>query len=347
MDWNRYRNFLLSSIYGSQLKNGGKEINCKCRECSDSANPKSMHMYISIPSDNGGEPSLYNCFKCGASGIVTHNKLIEWGIFDIEIADELVKYNKGISLLKKNTKYFSQYKYHIRNTYTNEDAKSEQKRQYINSRIGVDLNFAQLRDLKICVNLLDILKDNNITELTRDSNIIDDLDREFIGFISVDNAFMNMRRTCEKGKVHRNIDTRYVNYKIFDSKFDTEQRFYTVPTIVDMNKPERIKLHIAEGPFDVLSVYLNLRHREEGIYTSITGNNPIVPITYFLNICMTPWIEIHYYADNDKFGSIDRIRYLMGLLPDKFPIYYHMNNTPGEKDFGVPLDRIDEKIIMI
>ena len=53
------------------------------------------------------------------------------------------------------------------------------------------------------------------------------------------------------------------------------------------------------------------------------------------------------FRSNDKFGSIDRIRYLMGLLPDKFPIYYHMNNTPGEKDFGVPLNKIHERVNMI
>lgn len=343
MDWDRYKNFLLSSIYGSKPKNGGKEINCKCRECPDSADPRTMHMYISIPS-NDDDPSLYNCFKCGASGIVTHNKLIEWGIFDAEIADELIKHNKKISHLSKNTKYFNRYRYHIRNTYTNEDSKSELKRRYIVERIGVDLSFAQLRDLKISVNLLDLLKDNNIMNLTRDNNIVNDLDREFIGFISIDNAYLNMRRTCEAGIVHGNIDKRYVNYKIFGNKFGTEERFYTIPTRIDLNKPKRLKIHIAEGPFDILSIYLNLRHGEEGIYTSISGNNPISTILYFLSVCMTPWIEIHYYADNDKFGSIDRIRYLMNLLPDKFPIWYHRNAMSGEKDFGVPINRISEEM---
>lgn len=342
MDWDLYRTFLLNNIPGAEKKSGGKEVNCRCRECPDSNDTRSKHMYISIPQDQS-TPSEFYCHKCGCRGIVTHSKLIEWGIFDRDIGDMLIKYNKEISHNPINKKYFNHYTYQIRHTQTTQDSKSEEKRQYIVQRIGHDLSFDDLQRLKICVNLLDVLRENDIRKFTRDNNIINDLDREFIGFLSVDNAFLNMRRTCKEGLVYSSIDNRYINYRIFD-KQDTAERFYTIPTTINLNRPERLKIHIAEGPFDILSIYLNLRHGEDGIYTSIAGNNPIAVANYFLSICMTPWIEIHYYADNDKFGNVKRIRWLMSQLPDKFPLYIHRNIMSGQKDFGVSLCDIKEDI---
>lgn len=345
MDWDRYRNFLISNIQGARPVKGGQEINCRCRNCPDSSDPRSAHMYISVPTNNT-DPSYYNCFKCGYSGIVTHKSLIAWGIFDPEIADDITKHNASISKLPRNNKYFNSYTYHIRNTYTTMDRKSELKRRYIVERLGVDLNFADLKALKICVNLLDLLKENNIRNFSRDTSIINDLDREFIGFISMDNAYLNMRRTCSEGRVYKSIDKRYVNYKLFN-KFNTEERFYTIPTKVDLNKPDRLKVNIAEGPFDILSVYLNLRNKEEGIYTAIGGNNPVSVLLYFLSVLKLPYIELHYYVDNDKFGKTERIRYLMNLLPDKFPVYIHRNVYENEKDFGVPVNRIKESVMRL
>ena len=77
-----------------------------------------------------------------------------------------------------------------------------------------------------------------------------------------------MRRTCPEGVVYKSIDKRYINYKLY-IKDDTNQRFYTIPTKVNLNIPNRIKFNISEGPFDILSVYLNLRNKEPGIYLKV------------------------------------------------------------------------------
>ena len=176
---------------------------------------------------------------------------------------------------------------------------------------------------------------------------MNDLDREFIGFLSIDNAFLNMRRTCDEGIVYKSIDKRYINYDIFGKK-DTNQRFYTVPTLVNINTPNRIKLHISEGPFDILSIYLNVRHKEEGIYTCVAGNNYISIIMYFLIELRLPNVEIHIYPDNDRYGSVDRIRNIMYKIPDPtIPFYIHTNTKEGEKDFGVPSNRIFESIMCL
>ena len=312
-------------------------------ECPDSRNPSSAHFYISIPK-NEEEPSLYYCHKCGCSGMVTHNTLINWGIYDKQIALELGEYNNKISKNPKSKKYFNHQTYLLSHSYTTLDDKSEEKRQYIVDRLGYNLSYQDLNQLKICLNLKDLLNENKIFKLSRNENIVNELDREFIGFISIDNAFINLRRTCPEGRVYKEIDRRYVNYKLFD-KFSTEQRFYTIPTVVNLNRPARTKLHIAEGPFDILSIYLNCRNKEEGIYTSVTGNNYLNIIMHFLITYQLPFIELHLYPDNDKFGDINRLNYMINKIPDKtIPVFIHKNTYPGEKDFGVPLTKINESI---
>ena len=103
MNIEQYKEFLLASIPGAKVVSGGSHINCRCRECPDSRNINSAHMYISIPK-NDSEPSLYYCHKCNCKGVVTHNTLIDWGIFDKEIAVELDTLNKNAS---KNPRYKS------------------------------------------------------------------------------------------------------------------------------------------------------------------------------------------------------------------------------------------------
>ena len=156
-----------------------------------------------------------------------------------------------------------------------------------------------------------------------------------------------MRRICDKGLVHQSIDSRYINYEIFD-KFDNSERFYTIPTQIDLLDPRPIKLHIAEGPMDTLSTYLNLRHKESGIYTSIAGSNYYGQVIYFLNMYKLINVEIHIYPDNDESGSNKKMEYIANNLRKlNLPIYIHRNLYPGEKDFGVPLNRIQESIVRI
>lgn len=342
----QYRDFLLSHIPTATPANGGKQVHCRCFFCPDSSNPNSKHFYISIP-ENENEPSLYYCHKCHNSGIVTPKKLIEWDIFEDEMGIELTFHNRTALKTSKFSKYTSNVKYNIFNFVTTNSEISRIKLEYINKRLGTELTFEELRNLKIVLNLKDILKSNNITYLTRDPKIIDQLDINFLGFLSIDNAFLNMRRICDEGLVYKTIDKRYINYKLFD-KDDTSERFYTIPSEIDLSNPERVKIHVAEGPFDILSIYKNLRHEERGIYTSIGGSNYKGIAMYFLEKFRIPYSEFHYYPDNDKFGSNDNMEKIATYLRSlNIPMFLHRNTMPNEKDFGVSLDRIRETIIQL
>ena len=343
MNPEQYSNFLLDKMENAKFASGRKFINCRCPICGDSIHAKSAHLYIAIPWNND-TVSWYYCHKCNNSGIVSHKTLIEWDIFDQDISSQLAELNARCLSGRRSSKYFNRTLYRVYNTHVTLDDKSEYKRQYICNRVGVDLSYRQLQDLKIVINLRDLLIENRIYTLTRHESIVNELSNEFIGFLSIDNAFLNMRRTCEEGKVYKSIDKRYINYAIHP-KDDTTQRFYTIPTVVNINTTERIKFHIAEGPFDILSIYLNLRNRESGIYTCVAGSNYISIILFFLIDLRLPNIELHLYPDNDKQGTVAAMHKLISKIPDHtIPVYVHKNMYEGQKDFGVPKNMIIESI---
>ena len=113
-------NFLLDNLPRARLVSNNTEINCRCMYCPDSRDPKSKHFYISIPQSED-EPSLYYCHKCHNSGIVSYKKLIEWDIYDENIAFELIEHNKKMSKVNYN-KYLSNTHYKVNyNTTTDNE----------------------------------------------------------------------------------------------------------------------------------------------------------------------------------------------------------------------------------
>ena len=90
-------------------------------------------------------------------------------------------------------------KYNLVNNYISFDRISEIKLNYINKRLGTNLNYQDLIDNKVVLNLYDVLNTNNIYNYTRDQRIVSELDQYFLGFISYDNAFINMRNLKRGG----------------------------------------------------------------------------------------------------------------------------------------------------
>lgn len=301
----------------------------------------SRHFYISL-GDNE-EPYFYYCQLCNSSGLITPNFLMNiLNIFDTTMNIQVAGYNKQKLSLSKNNKYNDNKIYYL-NNYIEDNELSRVKLNYINKRLNLDLDYSELLKRKIVLNLYDLFKTNKIDNITRDKRIVTELDKSFIGFISKDNAFLNMRN-LRKGKVYESIDTRYVNYNIF-GKFNNRERFYVLPTQINLNDHNRIRINIAEGPFDILSVFYNLNNKQEyhNIYTSILGSGYLNIIKYFLLDMKLYNIEFHIYRDSDQ--SMDIMYYIKDVVhPYNIPIYIHTNIFTNEKDFGVPLDRIKDYI---
>jgi len=341
MNIDDFKQYILAVVPTARSASGGAAIMCRCFECPDSADPRNAHFYFIMPKQPGG-PIKYYCHKCHCAGTVNYNKLIEWDIFDPDIGEWLIEYNKGIK--ETETTGGAKVKF-INNTRTSNTELSKIKLDYINNRLGTNYNYNDLRQLKIVLNLYDLLNENSISNLTRDPAIVESLNNNFMGFLSIDNSYLNMRRLCKEGLVHESIDKRYINYQIF-SKKEENKRFYTIPSIIDLNSPYPINIHIAEGPFDILSIYDNVRKREYGIYTSVAGSNYGALALYFLGNYKIPNAIVHLYPDNDKSGDISKLRSIISYLKYiGIDVYIHRNTYPGEKDFGVSSNLIKESIM--
>ena len=86
-DRDKYRELLLSSIPSARKASDGNEVVCRCFYCPDSKDLSHGHFYISIPSNDN--PSMFYCQKCQTCGFVTHETLMEWGIYDVDISASL------------------------------------------------------------------------------------------------------------------------------------------------------------------------------------------------------------------------------------------------------------------
>lgn len=343
MDADLYRTYLTTHITPfCRPASGGRVVTCRCFYCPDSNDPRHSHFYISIP--DGKSPSLFYCQKCHTKGLVTAQYLLDWGIYDKDIALMLTEYNKHILSIPDNYKYRSTGIYRIMYDYIHDIEKAQVKVDYINHRLGTNLTIGDCIRLKIILNIEDVIRRNNL-ELSRNYRIVNQLQDTFMGFLSHDNAFINMRYTgaIPENQLHESIRKRYINYNLV-GKFENTCRFYNIPVSLDLGDPTPIRLHIAEGPFDILSVCLNLRKSlKRDVYIAVGGSGYFGVLRYFISLLRVPNLEIHVYPDND----MDRFKVLQiydFVAMFRYKFYIHRNTSPGEKDFGVPMDRINETI---
>lgn len=337
-----YGEYLKSHIPNAKYASGKREINCRCMYCSDSKNQNKGHFYISIPQSDQ-ELSYFDCKKCHASGLVTHTKLIEWGLYDSNIGMSLNKYNSKVLSLPNNKTIKNEYVYNVKYTHITDDKLTRFKLNYINERLGTQLTYDDCIREKIVLNIKDLLSQNNITEYTRHNSIMECLDTSFIGFLSYDNSFLNMRN-LEINELPSSLNKRYINYNVFN-KMDNTYRFYIIPNNIHLLDPTPIEVHIAEGPFDILSIYHNMynANNNQKIYAAVGGSGYKGLIRFIINTLKIVNPIIHIYPDKDidhyKMEDIARL-----LYPFHLELYIHRNLCINEKDFGVPLNRIRDSV---
>jgi hypothetical protein len=254
---------------------------------------------------------------------------------------EVLKHNDEVMKLPKYRTIKKLNIYPLKYQYVRDDPANQNKLQYINNRIGSNFTYADLASLKIFLNLYDVLNQNQL-ELTRHKMVCDDLDRYFIGFISYDNSFCGLRKTVDK-ELYKAVNKRYINYSLVN-KMDDTKNFYIIPSKYDFLNPNPVRIHLAEGQFDILSIYYNLNHCNsfQNIYIACGGKSYVQALEFILEETGIINYEIHYYPDKDVTDNdfyYDVLKKI-SLLPSN--VYIHRNIFNGEKDFGVSMDRIKD-----
>jgi hypothetical protein len=173
-----------------------------------------------------------------------------------------------------------------------------------------------------------------------------ELDDNYVGFLSSNNNKIIFRDITPD-----NIGFFGRYYKIvLDLLNRTPNTFYSISNTFNLLYTEPIDIRVAEGTFDILSIYKNLFNPppQNSLFFAAGGFNYSTIIKYIIFMGVTTDINFHIYSDNDKTDT-DHINSLRNPLYhiwiDKLII--HRNAYMGEKDFGVPLSRIiDEKYIL-
>ena len=337
-------NMIKSSIPNARDVAGQTEILTRCPFCGDSTNQRNAHFYISVPS-NEDEVSFYDCKKCPAHGILNDEVLRKLGCQDNNTSIQVQTHNSRVLKLPKYKTLKKIDIYPLKNNYIREDEYNKFKLDYINNRIGANFTYQDIISLKIFLNLYDVLNSNRLI-LTRDKRIGDSLDKFFIGFISYDNSFCGLRKITDQ-ELYKTINKRYINYDLVNKK-DDKKAYYIVPTQVDVLNPSPIRIHIAEGQFDILSIFYNLNKSNiyQNIYIACGGKSYRQALEFILTELGIINFEVHFYPDKDVTDyEFNKTLYAVNSLPCN--IFIHRNIQQDEKDYGVPIDRIKDSIKII
>lgn len=330
----------LKKLFPDYKESGNrKEFMINCPLCAKEGRPDhGYHMYISLGYDD--KPPMYNCFKNHNHRGVLSKSFLEQNTqypqyMDTGVLSQVAKRNSALSDLGRY-RQIRQGKYEFYTPVSNSEIKSNTKLGYLNKRLGCNLSLIDLQSLKIVVNLKDFLAYNHISQITRSQYTIDLIDQYFIGFLTNNNSTIILRNLVkDRKKLPEIVQDRYIKYSIVEGGFSG---YYTIPSIVDIYRP--VDIHIAEGPFDILSVYLlNSMNNVQHIYSSIGGNSYLNAMKYYILECGIVNPIFHLYIDNDIPNQfLDQIKRV--IKPLNLQVYIHMNIAPNEKDFGVSPERI-------
>ena len=342
LDANKLRELLHRLFPEAKDRSSKTEVAINCPLCAAEGNPdRNNHMYISLGLD--GKPPMFHCFKHNDHhGLLTKSFLEEFAetreYSDKETIENL-EFEKtktpGLGIQARIRKG----NFRVFNPIEQQTKENELKRNYINSRLGLNLSYPELVNNNIVLNLGTLLMANKL-KLSRNEKIVKAINDFFVGFITNNHSTVISRNLLPKNKfniLHESLQSRYIKYKLISSD---HSGYYILPSQCDIL--QHIKIRIAEGPFDILSVCYNLNgnNRVNEVYAAIGGNKYLDVVEYFLTTIGLIDIELHIYIDNDiKEGVINKLKYTVGEV---IPTYIHANAYPNEKDFGVPLTNIKE-----
>lgn len=241
-----------------------REIDPDCRMSSDEmnlsmrcpfcgGNAEDHHSFSIKINPNQGEPIFFQCYRasCGKKGALRADMLDEIGIMDQAVYNEVTAHNRTISPnFDRSMKYGRKKDIEIVNLPV---GNAPAKLAYINNRLGTKLTVAELKDYKIQLSLLDMLRLNDINKLAVSKTHARGLDVYSIGFVSMFSDYLICRDITPDMKT----GYRYYTYQIAGRISPDAIKIYSIPRTIDIMDPKSAIINVAEGPFSILGAYLN------------------------------------------------------------------------------------------
>jgi hypothetical protein len=321
---------LLDTPYAKVV--GDEYIYIRCPICGDSQKHIN-HPHCSIWVKEG-QPLIYHCWICEESGVVNHTFLKQVNIYDVKLYTALAKYNKSTAkALGRSTKNLLK-KGEARPLDIPEIRDCHQyKIDYVSNRLGIPFTKKSLEYLRVITSLKDFLKINSLTPNKTWAEKLDMFENHYVGFLTMDRTCIVFRALTPDMKL------RYIKYDIYNYKgLGFGEGCYTIPMRVDP-LAETITFNMTEGIFDILGVFFHVHkaNTENTIYVAVCGSGYTRVVKNFLKKGFMTNLDINIYSDLDK--QRDWYQPISDLSPWFHSISLYYNDT-GEKDFGVPKDKI-------
>jgi len=322
-----------------------KNWTVRCPYCGDSHNRSHGHFSIKIDIESD-EVMLYRCFRCNESGILTNQTLEHLGIFINEgtSKDLRILNRKG----KRSNKIDQPKRYKVY-PLKRQGAEYDRKLDYINRRLGTSIDYEEASQYKIIFSFQEFIKDNYIERCAKDETTglylpnrsLEELENNYVGFLSSNNNKITCRDITPDGS---GFFKRY--YKLtLDILNQSPNSFYALKDIFDLLYTEPIDINISEGTFDILSVFKNLPrdHSENQLFFANCGYGFNSILKYVILNGVNTNSTVHIYSDADKTDrdhlyQLKKCSIPLNVWVDRFIV--HRNQFQGEKDYGVPKDRI-------
>lgn len=306
-------------------------IDIRCPICGDSQKHLN-HPHCGIWIQEG-QPLIYHCWICESSGIVNHNFLKQLNVYDPKIYTTVALFNKS------NAKKLSQYKGLLKKGEARPLDIPEirdihqYKVDYISKRLGIDFTKKSLEYLRVITSIKDFLAINALTPNGAWAKNLDLFEKHYVGFLTMD-------RTCIVFRaLSPDLKMRYIKYQIYNYKgLGFGEGCYTIPMQVDPME-NQITFNMTEGIFDILGVFfhVNKANVKNQVYVAVCGSGYTRVVKTFLKKGFMTNLDINIYSDLDK--SRDWYQPISDLAPWFRSINLYYNDT-GEKDFGVPKEKI-------
>lgn len=334
----------LKTLSVCKNSSNGLQWTIRCPYCGDSRTANHGHFSIKI-NTNDESPIMYHCLKCNEGGLLTSQVLEDLGIGS---TDPLLRELRATNMLVNKGAYFKDRIKDYKVEVPIDNFMTKRKIQYIENRIGVTLTPTECASYKIITSLSSFLMSNNIEINTKtpthdriDSRMVYELDSHYVGFLSSNNNKIIFRDITpnNSGKFGRYFKL------VIDSLNESPNTFYSLVSRFELLYTEPINIHIAEGTFDILSVYKNLEYStsQNSLFFAAGGYNYTTILKYLIYKGVTTNITLHLYSDADKTDK----NHLWEMRTPLCKVWLdnviiHRNGYSGEKDFGVPKDRIED-----
>lgn len=301
------------------------QLRTRCPWCGDShKNQNTGHLYIRIdPNDN--KAMVYNCFKCPAHGILTYSDLEVLGIQDVVTKDDLIQLNKNADKMSYTDKLSDlHFEYSIPDIY------DERKIHYIRNRMGIECNSSQLADMKVVTSLKDFLMINNIHHITCKKELALLFERNYVGFLSSNNAYLLLRDITDKE------DIVWFKYPITEAS-QGQRVLYSIRNDIDLFSLDPITINLSEGVFDAIGVNYHISDDSNTLNLAICGKHYVNTIKYLIGMGFLGMnVTLNIYSDRDyKYDT--SIEYHKKILKPFTYVFKEVNvyyNTL-KKDCGV------------